>query len=334
MKTILVTGANGFVGRHLCRRLADDGLVVLAGARRPEAANALPRHIKTVSQPDLDGHGDWRSILSGVDAVVHLASRDHFVGDGCHRGMSAFRRTNVEGTRRLTRACVEAGVERLVYLSSIKAVGEGAEMDYRETTPCRPRSYYGQSKLEAEAALREMAQDRLETVILRPPLVYGPEVGKSFLRLMKIVRRRLPLPLGLVRNTRSMVYVGNLVDAIRVCLTHSGAVGELFHVADSEALSTPQLVSELTRLQEHRLWLAPVPPGVLRLLAGLLGKGEEIESLIGSLTVCIDKIRNTLNWTPPFSTMESLRATAAWFQESLTSSARSNLRTDIGRRAA
>ena len=261
-KRVLITGANGFVGQHLGRRLTSEGWHVFGALRDRSRASRLAPSVQPVIGPDLSDAADWKPLLSEhrIETVVHLASRDHFVGDGSRDDLADYRQSNVFGTNRLATACVAAGVRRFLFLSSIKAVGEGDELAYDEQSECRPESPYGASKLEAESTLRDLtSRTAMELVILRPPLIYGPGVSKSFLKLMRLVRRELPLPLGCVRNQRSFVYVANLVDAITKCLVHPAAANELFHVADAEPLSTPELLNRLASHLGHRSRMIPVP---------------------------------------------------------------------------
>jgi UDP-N-acetyl-alpha-D-quinovosamine dehydrogenase len=251
---ILVTGASGFIGSHLCPALA--------------AA----------------GH-ELRASPEGCDALVHLANI-------AHTGASAarLRRVNVEGTIAQANAALDAGVRRFVYLSSIKAA--------------HPVDAYGDAKAEAERALLRI--DGLETLILRPPLVYGPRVKANFLALMRAIDRGWPLPLASIRNRRSLIYVGNLVDAIGRCL-QGAARGKVYAVSDGAPVSTPELCRALGRAlgRPARLW--PFPPALLRLAPGLASLAESLEADDRA-------IRDELGWRPPCSFDQGLQLTAAWFR--------------------
>ena len=307
MKRVFLTGANGFVGRHLCRQLLTDGGHVLGGIRRPHVARDLPNGVEPIVVPDICEEYDWESVLCEVDSVVHLAARTHVLRDRHHDPQSAYRRINVEGTGRLLQGAVRAGVGRFVFLSSIKAVGEGASEPYTEQTPCHPSDHYGSSKREAEQlVLRTAQQSNLQCVILRPTLIYGPGVGGNFARIVRAVEKGLPLPFGSIRNARSLLYVGNLVDAISQTLEHPAAANKVFHVADAEILSTPDLIRQLARHLGCRSRIFPMPVSALRFLGLLTGRRREIRRLIGSLTVSTDHIHRELGWTPPFRVDEGL----------------------------
>jgi len=317
MNRVLVTGANGFVGRQLSMELAAAGWHVRAAVRMPfrPQSSALPYEEHLVGTIGRDT--DWTVALSGVEAVVHLAGLS-IIRDTCaESALAAFRDVNVEGTRRLARACLQNGVRRILFLSSIRAVGERTEtgLPFSEGSPCRPRDPYGISKCEAEETLlEELRLGSVETVILRPPLIYGPGVGANFLRLMRAVDQRIPLPLGRVRNRRSLIYIRNLTSGVIICLSHPLAAGEVFHIADAESLSTPELLNSLGEALGRRVILPPVPICVLRAAGRLAGKAGEVGRLVDSLETTIDKIRKRLGWTPPFATREGLESAASWYR--------------------
>jgi nucleoside-diphosphate-sugar epimerase len=317
MNRVLVTGASGFVGGHLSMELAAAGWQVRAAVRRPlrQQSSAPPceeRLIETIG-PDTD----WSPVLRGVETVVHLAGRSAVPDTSADRALAAFRSVNVEGTRRLVRACVQSGVRRILFLSSIRAVGERTEVGrpFSEDSPCRPSDPYGISKLEAEQALlAEVRDSSVEAVILRSPLVYGPGVGGNFLRLMRAIDRRIPLPLGRVDNKRSLVFIHNLTSGILHCLAHPLSAGQILHIADAGAFSTPELLKALGAMLGRRVLLLPVSGEVLRGAGRLLGRADEIRRLTDSLEMTTDKIRKLLGWTPPSATREGLEAVASWYR--------------------
>lgn len=303
---ILVTGANGFVGRALCGHLAEDGYAVVAVVRR---ACGLSGEV-TVGK--MNGETDWGSVLPACDAVVHLAARVHVMDETWGNPLALYRATNTEATFNLARQAAQAGVKRFVFISSIKVNGEGRDAAYRETDVPAPEDAYAISKWEAEQGLQQIAQETgLEIVILRPPLVYGPGVKANFLRLMRMVERGWPLPLGAIRNRRSLLYLGNLVDAIRVCVEHPAAAGQTFLLDDGQAVSTPELIRAVARAMGRPARLLPVPVGMLTFMGTLLGKRAAAARLTGSLFVEGSFIRSRLGWAPPFTMQQGLDATVA-----------------------
>jgi nucleoside-diphosphate-sugar epimerase len=211
----------------------------------------------------------------------------------------------------------ETGVRRMLLVSSIKVNGEGAERPYTEADSPQPGDPYGISKWEAEQALTEIGgRSAMQWGILRPPLVYGPGVGGNFLALLAAVARGLPLPVGAIHNRRSLIYVGNLVDAIRVCLVHPRAANELFLVSDGEDLSSPDLVKRLAEAMDRQARIVPVPLWLLRAAGILAGRQAAVGRLTGSLSVDIARLRGALGWRPPCAVNESLRNTARWYLES------------------
>lgn len=297
-----VTGATGFIGRHLLRALIGRGDEVVALVRRPEDP-ALPTGVRTCPL-------DEPAALRGADVVFHLAARAHFLRDDATDPMAEYRRVNTDLTLSLARATAEAGAH-FVFVSSIAVYGLSHSVEaITEDTPALPRTPYGQSKLAAEQGLHALRSTTgLKLTIVRPPLVYGPGNPGNMERLMGLIRSGLPLPLASLRNRRSFLYVGNLVDALLRCAA-SPATGATYLVADSRDLSTPELIRELARAMGRPARLLPFPPGALRLLARLTGRQGDVERLAGSLWLDCSRIRRELGWTAPVAVEQGLRLTA------------------------
>ena len=308
---ILVTGASGFIGRALCESLTAGGRVPRRAVRAPLAG--IP---DTIAVGDIGPDTDWRAALEGVRCVVHLVARTHVLRETAADPLSEYRRINVLGTERLAREAVASGVRRIVFLSSVKVNGERTTTrPYAEDDAPRPEDAYGVSKLEAEQALARLAAGTgLEIVVLRPPLVYGPGVKGNFLRLMDIVTRGAPLPLGSVVNHRSLVYVGNLVDAITKAIDAPQAAGRMYLVSDGEDVSTPDLIRGIARALEVKPRLFPCPPLLLKIAGMLSGRGAEVARLIGSLQVDSSRMRRELGWIPRFRLEQGLANTARWYR--------------------
>lgn len=309
----LITGATGFVGLALCQLLEQSEHTIYGVVRRSDAV--LPASVKPIlvsSIADLSTH----PILSKIDVVIHLAARVHQMKDTSADPLSEFRSINTEATKQIAIAAQTAGVKRFVYLSSIKVNGDGQSEPYSELSEPQPNDPYGISKWEAELALKDIAAETgLEVVILRPPLVYGAGVRANFLSLMKLVQKGVPLPLGSVNNQRSLVYVGNLVDAIAQCATHPNAAGQTFLISDNTDLSTAELVKNLAISLNKPIRLVKISPVLLTILAQIFGKTAAVDRLFGSLTIDSSKIRQTLDWQPPFTLAQGLDQTAKWFQD-------------------
>jgi nucleoside-diphosphate-sugar epimerase len=259
---------------------------------------------------DINGSTDWQKALIGIDVVIHLAARVHAVHETTADFLDAFRQVNVFGTQHLARMAAKAGVQRFIFISSVKVNGEGSSVPYSEKDIPRPEDAYGISKREAEEALTGIAaQTGLQTVILRLPLVYGPGVKANFRDLIRIVSAGLPLPFQSIRNQRSLVYLGNVVDAIATCVVHPLAANETFLVSDGEDISTPKLLEMIAIAMNKKVVLFSLPHGLLKVLCGLVGKGQELEKLTGTLVVDSSKIRRLLGWKPPFSMREGIAET-------------------------
>ncbi len=311
---VLVTGANGFVGSALCRAPQFADTKIFGVVRSHDQSHQLPAHTKAIVADSLATLTTRHDVLSQVDCVVHLAARVHVMKDAATDPLQEFRAVNTEATKALAIAAAQAGVRRFVYLSSIKVNGEGDITPYSESTNPNPQDPYGISKWEAECALQSVAQETgLEVVILRPPLIYGPQVKANFLQLMRLVKRGMPLPLGSVKNQRSLVYVGNLVDAIFTCTMHSEAVGQTFLVSDGQDVSTPELIRQMAIALGCDSHLLPIHPDILKILGNITRKPSVVDRLLGSLTIEPHKICQRLNWQPPYSLQQGLKATADWY---------------------
>ena len=318
---ILVTGAGGFIGRPLCDALVEKGYGVTGAVRTSKSEDSLQSGVDFKAVGDLETFEDWAQLLTGVDAVIHLAARVHVMGADSARALDEYRSANVAVTKKLLQTAVSAGVRRFVFLSSVKALGEGSRAPYTETSAAEPIDPYGVSKREAEQAVKAVGNGTgIETVILRLPLVYGPGVRANFLRLMKMVAKGVWLPLSGVTNRRSMIFLENLVDVLQVCLHHEKAAGETFMVSDGDDFSTPGLIREISRAMGKKPRLLPFPPLLLRLAGAVTGKGQEVDRLLGSLSVDTRKLRSSLDWVPPYTAQIGISKTVGWYLESILNS--------------
>jgi nucleoside-diphosphate-sugar epimerase len=298
---VLVTGANGFIGRALLDRLAhDDRYEAVAAIRRPVAG--LPDNVRTVQVAALEENGDWGAALAGIDAVVHTAAHTHVMYKTDADAQTAFRRTNVAGTINLLCQAAEAKVSRFVYISSIGVNGNRTIRPFRATDTPNPVEPYAISKHEAEQAIKTfISGSGMNYVIIRPPLVYGPNAPGNFGKLMRCLNTSVPLPLGAIHNTRSLVGLDNLVDLIATCLQHPAAANQTFLAADGEDISTTDLLRRISRALGKSIWLLPIPAKLLIGCARLIGKDDVAQSLCGNLQVDIAQTRTALDWTPPVS---------------------------------
>lgn len=315
MSRIVVTGANGFVGRAVCRLALASGHEVVALVRRPgDCVPGVREWIHDIA--DFGGIDSAWPVDLQADCVIHLAARVHVMRDESPDPQAAFDATNVAGTMAVAQAARLHGVRRFVLASSVKAVGErdsGAPL--AEEGPLDPQDAYGRSKLRAERQLVAFGESSgIETVIVRPPLVYGPGVRANFLGMMRAVERGLPLPLAAVTARRSLVYVDNLADALLRCALDTRAAGHCFHVADDDAPTVAGLLRMVGQALGRPARLFPVPVGLLRALGTAMGRGPQIDRLTTSLQLDTSRMKRVLGWNPPSSTQDGLAATAAWYR--------------------
>ncbi len=337
MAVALVTGATGFVGACLVPSLLARGWTVRAVTRPGAVAPADGAEPVVVG--DLADSSIPESALVGVDVLVHLAGRAHMLRETAVDVEAAYRRANVDATGRLARQAAGAGVQRLVFLSSVKVNGESTDgraiaadrslragqrgkagiarhpaAPFTEADAPAPADAYGRSKLAAEQELAAIARTSgLEVVVIRPPLVYGPGVKANFLRLLRLVDRGVPLPFAGVDNRRSLISVWNLCGLITACLGHPAAAGEVFLASDQRDLSTPSLISLIAAAMGRPARLFAAPVSALRVAARLFGQGAALERLVGSLQVDSGSASRLLGWAPSVSVEEGLGRTVAWY---------------------
>ncbi len=311
---LLITGATGFVGRFLCNRLLTEGLAVRGTLLAFEKKSSLYDGVEAVLVEPLGADTPWSHALAGVDTIIHLAARVHIMDDPLADPLAEFRKVNVAGTVRLASEAAKVGVKRFVFISSIKVNGEESSIPYTVDSPSVPSDPYGISKWEAERALRTIEADTgMEVVVVRPTLVYGPGVKANFLNMLKVVQRGIPLPLASIKNKRSFIYVGNLVDALAVCASNPAAAGKTYLLSDGEDVSTPELISRTAKALGVPARLLPFPAQLMKLAGRLIGKSGAANRLTGSLTVDISAMRTELGWIPPFTMEQGLMRTAEWF---------------------
>lgn len=330
MTRVLVTGASGFVGRAMCSTLLSQGYGVNAGVRYAGSIHPPLDGLDTFAVGEVSSHTDWSAALRGVDCIIHCAAKTDLTYETKGDALAEYRAVNVAGTRRLAVQAAAMDVRRFVFLSSIKVYGE-------HTLPGKPfvidefpggfaapsekpgsEDPYGVSKLEAERVLWEISeQTGLELVVVRSPLVYGPGVKGNLLRLLSWVARGVPLPLGAVRNQRSLLGLLNLVDLLLRCVEHPAAAGRTFLGSDGQDLSTTQLIRLMAEGMNRPVRLPPVPLVLLQAGGTFLGRRREIDRLVGSLQVNCHYTQTQLAWNPPLSVEDGVREMALWYVHTL-----------------
>lgn len=314
MNRVLLTGATGFIGRSLAVKIQENNANLITAVRR--RSDGIPDTILQIEVGDILSDIDWSNTLDNVSTVIHTVARVHVMDDDATDQLSEYRRVNVDGTMNLARQAISAGVGRFIFLSSIKVNGETTKTGkpFTADDSPAPMDAYGVSKAEAEQALLDLSSEaQMDVVIIRPVLVYGPEVKANFLSMMRWLNRGVPLPFGSIHNKRSLVALDNLVDLIITCIEHPAAANQIFLVSDGDDLSTTELLQRVSKALGRPARLLPVPAWIISLAATLFGKRDVSQRLLDSLQVDISKTRDLLGWVPPVSVDEALQKTAQSF---------------------
>lgn len=312
--TILVTGATGYIGRHLCGWLSAHGYRVRAAVRRESPASLIPGCDEIVVVGDLGSGTDWTEAVNGVDAVAHLAARVHMIHESASDPDQEYDRCNVLGTIKLYEDCRAAGVRRFLYFSTIGVHGEASFAPqarvWTRDDPPSPTTAYARSKWAAESWLREQGRggtDVTDVTVFRPPLVYGRDAPGNFARLVGVMRRGVPLPFAWVENRRSFVHVNHLVEAAGRCLFAERTAGETYLVSDGQDLPANAFFRALKSALGSRSVLLPCPLPVLRVLAACTGFSDTLRKMIGTLRCDSEPLWRDLGWSPPLAVEEALR---------------------------
>ena len=309
MNKICVTGASGFIGRSLCEALVSSNKSITGFIRNSESIFTNSR-IEQIQVGNINSETNWTNHLYNCECIIHCAGKAHSMSST--NNFDDYYSINTQGTKRLAEQAVEAGVKRLVFLSTLKVNGESTDIinDLSKFTNFdipNPKDNYATSKYKAENILWEIAsKTELEVVVIRLPLVYGYGVKGNLQKLIKLLKSNIPLPFSLVKNKRSFIGIDNLIDVIIKCIDHPKAIGKTFLVSDDQDLSTPELLKYIAKELGHSPVLFPIPISILNLLAFVSGKQNEVNRLIGSSQADISFTKKTLNWTPNVSIQEGI----------------------------
>jgi nucleoside-diphosphate-sugar epimerase len=310
MSNLLITGANGFIGRAVISKLALETNHLIRASVRKKTIQ-FPRQIKVFENMEASSNTNWADALRDIDVVIHLLARVHVMHDKVADPLLEFRNINVNATIALAKKAAKQGIKRFVFLSSVKVNGESTfNKPFSEFDLPHPQDAYAISKWEAEEALKKISKDTgMELVIIRSPLVYGPNVKANFLRMIQYVKRGIPLPLGAIQNKRSLISIDNLVDFILTTISHPKAANQTFLISDDEDISTTDLLRRIGKYIGKPARLIPLHPKILSFLFNILGRQDFGDRLLGSLEVDITKAKKLLAWSPPKTLDESLRVT-------------------------
>jgi UDP-glucose 4-epimerase len=302
---ILITGVSGFLGSRILSNLTGD--ITGIGRNNIEEFDGFSFVKKFIGSDT-----DYSDCLANKEVVIHCAARVHVMKDKSLDPLSSFREVNTAGTLNFARQAAEAGIRRFIFISSIKVNGESTKhgVRFRSIDERKPEDHYGISKAEAEVGLLDIAtRTRMEIVIIRPALVYGPGVKGNFYNLLKLSKLPIPLPFGLINNKRSFVYLDNLVDLIIICVDHPEAANRVFLASDGDDLSLTKLLMLIKASMNKSVLMLPVPVVIFKLLGKVTGKLAVIDRLVGSLQVDNSDAMKYLNWRAPYSVEQGIKAT-------------------------
>ena len=306
---IAITGSSGFIGKHLAKSIISKGHEV--------------RLIQKLSGPnvfqisDIATFDNWAKAFEGVDIVIHCASKVHCFDRPTKKIYREFEKINVLATEKIAMQSAKSKVKRLIFLSTIKVNGEKTKIGFplKNNSPTCPEDLYAKSKLKAEKILKSISQEEnLEIVIIRSPLVYGPNVNANFLKLMEFIYKGFPLPFLSINNKRSIIYVENLVSFIIICLKNDSAKNKTFLVSDALPISTPDLIKLISQFLKKNLKLFPCPLFILSIVGFITKTSNKLDKLIESLEIDPKETYEIMNWSPPFTTEKGIRKTVNWYK--------------------
>ena len=313
MKKICVTGANGFIGKSICKILSESGNIVRGFVRNFEPS-LNSDNTEYISVGDISSKINWKDRLINFDYIIHCAGIAHMRDNNDKKNIYSL--VNFEATKHLAEQAARANVKRLVFLSTIKVNGENTGIDqkdnrskiFKHTDLASPKDLYAISKFKAEKVLWEISEKTgLEIVVLRLPLVYGQGAKGNLMRLIKLIKIGVPLPFALIKNQRSMIGIDNLIDLLIKCIENPEAAGKTFLVSDGQDISTPDLINSISLSIGRPSRLIPVPISLLQIVGKLFKRQNEIEKLIGSLQIDSSYVREILNWTPKINIKEGIK---------------------------
>lgn len=301
---VAVTGASGFVGRKLVSELIKNHNLIALSRNERQFCDG----VTCINVGQFSGNTNLSSVLEGVDVVVHLAAKAHDSTKESLTSLKPFKAVNIDFSVNLIKEAVNSGVKRFIYVSSIGVLGNKNSKPFKCKDSPAPIEPYAQSKLQAEIALKAVADKaNIELVIIRPPLVYGPNAPGNFGTLLRLTKLNAPLPFGSIDNKRSFIYLDNLVDFISLCVCSPDAANNTFLVSDKETVSTPELFIKLIKASGKRPKVFRFPTKLLKLILLLIGKQDAYSKLTSSLTVDIVHTTKVLNWKPPISLDDGLQ---------------------------
>ena len=321
MKKILVTGSTGFVGKVLVKYLLKKGYDVRAAIHNDIDTLNSDINVEKVNYDLVSDDNDYNRLLTGIDIVIHLAAIAHQLDINHEEHKELYEKANNLAVKKLAEAAVEYGVQRFIFISTIKINGENNNYNesnkisaFMENDKPNPTDPYALSKYRAELAVRNICyESHMEYVILRPTIIFGPGIKANFLNLINLINKGFPLPLASVNNRRSLIYVDNLCHAISTCVSHPNAANSLYLIKDTDC-SIVDLIKTIAHALNKSPVLLPFPLPLLKICGYLTGRKKQIDKLTESLLVDNSLIKDKIEWMPLISFTEGIEKTIQWYK--------------------
>lgn len=307
---ILITGSNGFVGSALCIELLKRNFNIVATVRELNKKTINSSNLKIISIGDINGETDWSEALKGVSTIIHCAARVHVMSETVSNPHKEYMDVNFHGTRRLAEQAVLHGINKFIFLSTIKVNGDETKGNYAFTNndPVNPIGSYAISKYCAENFLLELAHKKiLDIVIIRTPLIYGAGAKGNLDKISALISKGFPLPFASISNGRSLIALKNLVDILICCIDNYEANGKILLVSDGFDLSTPSLINHISKAMGHKIVLFKFPVFLLLILGFIFNKSAQVNRIVGSLRIDDSYTRELLNWHPICTVEEGIK---------------------------
>jgi len=308
---LLITGATGFVGRELVRSLL---LTKKFNIQITKRSNKIyfNEDVTEFNFGNLENFVDKKNILNNIDIIIHLAGRAHQVRNKKKDYFEKYQKANQDSISNLANLASKSGVKKFIFLSSLKVNGENNSIQHPfvESNQANPLDYYSKSKYEGELSLINTCKNsNMKYIIVRAPLIYGPALKGNLKILEILLKKNIPMPFGLIDNKRSLLFIENLINFIRICIESNLSDNNTFLISDDQDLSIFELIKIMKNILKSKSIIIPIPKIILKIIFYLLNKESLNNKLLESLTLDCAKAKKILSWKPDSDIKNNLRKT-------------------------